>query len=468
MKFKHYDLEIKEEAPFENCKLGRLQNAKVLTSIVGNYADGFVLGINNEWGAGKTTFVKMWDKYLKSEGYRTLYFNAWENDFDSEPLAAIISELKSLLEGKKSETFDKIVSHSRVFAKALFPAIVKAAANKYIDTDSILDIFKDGSTGLIDVFNAEIEEYSSKKQSLFCLKEELQKYISEQTDGKPLVFIIDELDRCRPDYAVEVLEKIKHFFSVPGIVFVLSIDKLQLANSIRGFYGSDKIEAEEYLRRFIDVEYRLPEPENYCAYLFDYFQFSDLLENRIGSIDFEKETFIEFSEILCKSKGLSLRQQEKLFAHARLAFVSFYDDEYLFPNLFIFLVFLRNFRTEIYNEIIRGSYSVQELIDIVEEDIFKKEIDSEKNHLYKNIAYLETLLMFSYRNYLNALNQEQQILLINGDLARTIKLTVNTLVSKKLSSGHLERLVQSYYNKYAYFGLDQIFKKIDLLYVVDI
>lgn len=71
------------------------------------------------------------------------------------------------------------------------------------------------------------------------------------------MFIIDELDRCRPRYAVEVLEQIKHLFSVPGIVFVLSIDKVQLGNAIRGFYGSDLIDADEYYKNQIytdDIE----------------------------------------------------------------------------------------------------------------------------------------------------------------------------------------------------------------------
>lgn len=76
-----------------------------------------------------------------------------------------------------------------------------------------------------------------------------------------MIFIIDELDRCNPYYAVKVLERIKHLFNIPNIVFVLSIDKEQLSNSIRGYYGSDLIKADEYLKRFIDIEYTLPDPD---------------------------------------------------------------------------------------------------------------------------------------------------------------------------------------------------------------
>ena len=66
--------------------------------------------------------------------------------------------------------------------------------------------------------------------------------------------MIDELDRCNPHYSVLVLERIKHIFSVPGIVFILSVDKKQFGNAIRGYYGSDLIDANEYLRRFIDLD----------------------------------------------------------------------------------------------------------------------------------------------------------------------------------------------------------------------
>lgn len=70
MKLKHQDIVIDPEKPFANCKLGREQYATILTSLVGNYADGFVLAINNEWGTGKTTFVKMWQQQLNNEHYK--------------------------------------------------------------------------------------------------------------------------------------------------------------------------------------------------------------------------------------------------------------------------------------------------------------------------------------------------------------------------------------------------------------
>src|SRR5690606_34703090 len=117
----------------------------------------------------------------------------------------------------------------------------------------------------------DIQDYLARKENIKEFHKKLEEYIAENSIGKPIVFIIDELDRCRPDYAVSVLENIKHLFSVKGIVFVLSIDKEQLGHAVCGVYGSEKMDSNEYLRRFIDVEYSLPAPElkNYLAYLME-------------------------------------------------------------------------------------------------------------------------------------------------------------------------------------------------------
>jgi hypothetical protein len=75
----------------------------------------------------------------------------------------------------------------------------------------------------------------------------------------PIIILIDELDRCRPTYAIKLLEEIKHLFDVPGLVFVLAMNVEQLGHSVCGAYGSG-FDGRAYLRRFIDREYRLAEP----------------------------------------------------------------------------------------------------------------------------------------------------------------------------------------------------------------
>jgi predicted KAP-like P-loop ATPase len=276
MKIKHKELEIPEDNPFANCKLERKPFARVLTDIVTSYADGFVLAINNEWGAGKTTFVKMWKQQLKNEGFQTIYFNAWENDFDSNPLVALMSELETLTNAKNKEVFKSVVEKAGIIINNVAPAITKALIKKYVvNIDDIsADIIENAAKASTEILAEEIKEYTSKKKTIIDFRKALEKFVAKGENDKPLIFIVDELDRCRPTYAVEVLEQIKHFFAVPGIVFVLSIDKTQLANAVNGFYGSERIDSNEYLRRFIDLEYSIPipKPDLVINYLYDYYQ----------------------------------------------------------------------------------------------------------------------------------------------------------------------------------------------------
>ena len=145
-------------------------------------------------------------------------------------------------------------------SKHIGPAIVQSIADKYVDTKTIKEAITEITKGLTDIFENEVNDYVDRKNSINEFKTSLADFIVDAYNGKPFIFIIDELDRCRPNYAVSILEQIKHFFSVPNIIFVLSIDKNQLGSAVKGVYGSDSLNSEEYLRKFIDLEYSIPEP----------------------------------------------------------------------------------------------------------------------------------------------------------------------------------------------------------------
>lgn len=103
--------------------------------------------------------------------------------------------------------------------------------------------------------------YHDVKKAIRSFKTALQNVASSlSSKNRPLIIAIDELDRCRPSYAVELLEIVKHFFSVENIVFVLAIDKPQLSHAIKAIYGNE-FDSTGYLRRFIDLDFRLPDPD---------------------------------------------------------------------------------------------------------------------------------------------------------------------------------------------------------------
>ncbi len=163
MILKHKDIEIPAQEPFKNCKLERLGQAVALTSVITGYADGFVLSLNNPWGTGKTTFVKMWRAHLEKEGFTTLYFNAWENDYDANPMVALMSELGTLTNEKTDATFNTLIQKAAVISHSVLPALLKAFAARYVDTEVLRDLLSNAGQGASDLLKDEITDYKRKK-----------------------------------------------------------------------------------------------------------------------------------------------------------------------------------------------------------------------------------------------------------------------------------------------------------------
>lgn len=403
MILRHNDLNVPTEPgtnPFENCKLGREKYGNILTKIVGSYADGFVLAIDNKWGTGKTTFIRMWRQQLINNGFKTIQFNAWEHDFDDKPLPAILAELKELVGSDKSELFKNVSQKASTIAKKVLPAAAKALA-KYFGADELLqDIAEAGTEGASDILDEEINEYTKKKKGLVEFRKALSEYVKDIKGDKPLVFIIDELDRCRPNYAVEVLEQIKHFFSVSGIVFVLSIDKVQLGHAVRGVYGSESIDADEYLRRFIDVEYSLPQPlfRNYCDYLSQYYELETFFESKdrklaLGLGD-EIKSFNSFVSALFESSELTLRQVEKLFVIFRIMLNRYKKESEVYLEALIFLIYCKYYQSAFFDMFSNHKISTDNFCSE-----FNKVIPQKRSHK-TNQTYLtvEAALIYLYES----------------------------------------------------------------------
>lgn len=462
---KHEDIIINQGNPFANCKLGREPYANILSSIVDSYAKGFVLAINGEWGVGKTTFVKMWRQKLENEGHKTIYFNAWENDFVSEPMVGILGELKSLITSGLEKHFDSILEKAAKFSNKMIPTLAKGIAKKYVG-EEFVDLIEKGAEATTALLKDEIKNYDKKKEGLKTLKDDLCDFVSQNSGGKPVVFIIDELDRCRPDYAVEVLEKVKHFFSVQGIIFVLSIDKKQLGNSIRGYYGSDRINADEYLRRFIDIEYSLPEPsiEDFCEYLYDYFAFDDFLKNetrcRYLELQQDNQVFKKFSTTLFVKKRLTLRQIEKLFAYTRLVLNTFNYNQYVLPDVLLLLIYIKYHESDFYISIKQNELSIQEFVDQIN-TVFSNNLKDIDDYQRQNIIYPIAKLIHCYNNSYKRLTYLQSSIIVSNE-ERKEKLTFN---SGNINEKDLLVGLSYCTRQHAMYDLSTMFllKRIDLL-----
>ena len=347
-----------EKSSFNGDLLGRDDELKNLSMLIEGTTEPLTLAINAAWGAGKTTFVKeLWKPYLAAEhGIESFYFSAWENDYSDEPLVSILGEFNSYLSSK-------YISDSKNIKKIqeAFITIGKLA---------IVESIKKATADIVDV-SALIDSYSLTKDSV----EEFRKQIStllasiygDQNDGKPFVIFIDELDRCRPLYAIEFLERIKHLFNIKRLIFVLSIDKAQLAESIKSQYGN--IDVDNYLRRFIDLDYQLSlgNTEKFCRAKIAEFQLYDILQiKRIEQNGLIYSHYAELFAMHVKIFNTSLRSIEQILLRLNVIYKAA-ERERLSEHFIVvtYLAFVKNYNSDLYYSFINGNekHTVKNLIE---------------------------------------------------------------------------------------------------------
>lgn len=282
--------------------LGRKEDADYLTNYLQSryqakkHESGFVVAVNGDWGSGKTFMMERWASDISQSGHPTVMFNSWENDFTSEPLVAFIAEIDRSL----TPYFEKIPAAKRLQkewlgrAKAVLIPTLKVAGltalkiGVGIGTSQLSELFsernddieksdascaeKNGDKDVLDkdaiqekllaAIDEKLSEHNNTKDAIGAFKEKFSAII-EQLENEsniqlPIIIFIDELDRCRPDYAIKLLEGIKHLFGIPGLYFVVSTNLDEMAQSVKAVYGAG-FSSERYLKRFFDMEYSLPE-----------------------------------------------------------------------------------------------------------------------------------------------------------------------------------------------------------------
>ncbi|WBA18439.1 P-loop NTPase fold protein [Salinivibrio kushneri] len=246
----------------------------------------YVLNLNSEWGSGKTYFLRRWSESIKNQ-HPVVYVNAWEQDYSDDPLMTVITSMIEQLREQAGKSPQDITFKAPRkllgLLKAATPAIAGGLAKRYLGIDpvKIMESSEDGQIGesidnekgdpidmgmaaskmvthLLDEHSAKLEAIDSLKKAISQWVEAAKSSSQQSTDRKqfPAFIFIDELDRCRPSYAVEMLETIKHIFNIPGVVFVVATDTEQLQHAVKAIYGQG-FDAGVYLGRFFDARYTL-------------------------------------------------------------------------------------------------------------------------------------------------------------------------------------------------------------------
>jgi hypothetical protein len=327
------------DSAWQHDKIDRSRIGEFLTPIVASIRQPFVISLCSPYGTGKTFFIKNWQKDLNKKGFSTVYFNAWETDYAEDALIAFISSIRKQLEteeGKnsKAKKASELAKKGGAYlTRKIAPLVVKGLASKALGTQVVEDLIglSDKTDDQISEFFGGIAEEALKRhdaveKSIDGFKNYLSKFVKEFTKDKEetkrkLIIFVDELDRCRPTYAIEILECIKHLFNVEGIVFILAVDDQQLRNSISAVYGL-RTDGEGYLRKFIDWQIQLPKPQtrDYANYLFDYFDLEGTGKFRPnGGVRDGKDGLLRAFTIFSEGFQLTLRQQAHCFTDINIS-----------------------------------------------------------------------------------------------------------------------------------------------------
>lgn len=324
MKFRADDLLIDPQSPFKNDALGRQESVEFLSGVIGNAEGPLVLAIDSAWGTGKTTLIRMLQCQLENSGHRCEYFNAWEVDFSNDPLLALVSKI-DLLRRKAGvgelPAAKKLKRLASLLCRRAIPTAAKMATAGLLDIDKELetDLAQFASTATSDLYEAWLRE----EECLSVFRLELGTVIDaiRQKDpaAKNLVLLVDELDRCRPSWAIHLLERLKHLFDTSGVVFVMSVDKVQLEECIKSVYGSG-INAREYLRRFFDLEFSIPRAssQRFVHHLMNRDWIAQRIQSRGNSGLHDKEFFVRLFSSLAEGADASLRVQAQCISRLAL------------------------------------------------------------------------------------------------------------------------------------------------------
>ncbi len=245
--------------------LNRARYASFLSNVLVKEAmnDGYVLNLNASWGTGKTYFLKRWMHELKKQ-HPVVYIDAWKQDFSNDPMLSVIASIIDQLKAQQpamETNVHEVMNKFGTFTKAVAPIVAKGLMKKAIGVDLFADqdnpyskadekMLGEVATKLTEKM---IENHNKTLKSIATFKIAIKEWI-EAIQAKTALashtfIFIDELDSCRPNYAVQMLEVIKHFFDISNIVFVIATDTKQLQHAIKSIYGQG-FEAQAYLDRF--------------------------------------------------------------------------------------------------------------------------------------------------------------------------------------------------------------------------
>lgn len=264
-------LVISDEDGFEkHDTFGAKEAGKRLANVVADLEDHSVIVLDGQWGSGKSVFVKQWAGLMRQRGHPVVYLDAFAADHHDDAFFAILGALLRSLRSTSvipDQRRKSLVGKIKGAARLLMPAVptvldaatglpigsvVKAAVDAARTPD---DASPASDTSAESFLDRRLRRVQEQEESVESFKKALNDVVEGSPDSgtptRPLIFIIDELDRCKPSFALNVLERMKHIFAAEGICFVLVTHLEALAEMVRHTYGLTA--ANRYLDKFFHL-----------------------------------------------------------------------------------------------------------------------------------------------------------------------------------------------------------------------
>ena len=247
------------DKPIENNSEDKLKMSRygnVLSNFIKASDTPLTVGLQGEWGTGKTSMLYMLLEHFKSENIATSWVNTWEYSMFRSPGETTPAILKGMLTNLKlsceSEGKWTIEEKSKDSVKKVFKFLGNVA-NQVISNQTGVDI--KGATDNEDASREQAEIAEIKKEIALIITKLIE---DTNNEYQKVVFLVDDLDRIPPEQAVEVLESLKNLFDVPYCVFVLAIDYDVVVKGLESKFGKKTEENEREFRSFFDKIIQVP------------------------------------------------------------------------------------------------------------------------------------------------------------------------------------------------------------------
>ena len=278
---------------------------------------GTSFAVSGKWGYGKTFFLELlMDKLSElpeAQDDVILYYDCWKYNYYDEPIIPIMSILSDGLSEISKKICAPRKNSSLTGAMELLKKRMGEYAGHIIESKIGIDLYQ------LYFDSKKAGEAKKEKDNLFdnrfhvrTVLESVRENLAEVAKKHNIIFIVDELDRCLPEYSIKILETVHHFFTeIDNVIIIFAIDKEELEHAITQIYGANT-DVERYLKKIIDfyIPLDIGNLDVDCIY-----KYADFISQFYGS---DEEMLWLKKNIYSLLYELDIRVQDKIWRKAML------------------------------------------------------------------------------------------------------------------------------------------------------